>query len=104
GLFWSGRGSFGPAMSSGNSPLLFGWSFNFAPREGGGAPGGATFSVPASALAGFGGRASGEARRLPALHRGDFGLRDRASGPGRGPFGPLIRRAFARLHPGPVQP
>ena len=42
--------------------------------------------------------------RLSALHRGDFGPRDRASGDGREAFASPIRQAFARLHPARVQP
>ena len=45
-----------------------------------------------------------EARRLPALHCGDFSPRGCASGRGRGPPGPPIRQAFARLRPRRVQP
>jgi len=49
-------------------------------------------------------RALARARRLSALHRGDFSPRDRASGCGRAHTGRLIRAAFAALLPPPSSP
>jgi hypothetical protein len=58
-----------------------------------------------SALSGFGGRAHiAMSARLSAPHRGDFGLRDRASGEGQQPLGPPDPAGFRPRSSAPVQP
>ena len=80
-------------------------------KEGGGAPKGATSHVPPPpprpALAGpeaSAGAPSAEARRLSALHRGDFGPRDRASGTRTADSSPALSRGFRPARPVPSSP
>src|SRR4029079_7607434 len=88
------------AANAGGSPVLLlpqspqgsGGRPFAALKEGGGAPEGATLVQPLRAA-----RLKRQARRLSALHRGDFGPRDRASGVGRQTLRPPYRAAFAAL-------
>ena len=72
-----------------------------APEGGGGAPGGAApyVSVPRGTA-----RALRQRARLPALHRGDFGLRDRASGTRTADSSPALSRGFRPARPVPSSP
>ena len=74
--------------------------FYCSSRWGGGAPSSALFSSPRLAA-----RASGTPdARHPALHRGDFGPRDRASGTRTAGSSPAPARSFRPARPVPSSP